>query len=83
MAQLMTLPLTVSCSSKSRLDLPFWYQLTRVILDKGLLNECCFVVVNVGLEYDIDDSSNCDLPVFVPQCSWHAMYCSVGDSISI
>jgi len=28
MAQLMSLPLTVSCSSKSRLVLPFWYQLT-------------------------------------------------------
>ena len=34
MAQLMSLPLTVSCSSKSRLVLPFWYQLTRVVPDK-------------------------------------------------
>ena len=31
MAQLMPLPLTVSCFSKSRLVLPFWYRLTRVI----------------------------------------------------
>jgi len=30
MAQLMPLPLTISCSSKSRLVLPFWYRLTRV-----------------------------------------------------
>jgi len=28
MAQLMPLPLTVSCSVKSRLVLPFWYRLT-------------------------------------------------------
>jgi len=28
MAQLMSLPLTVSCSSKSRLILPFLYRLT-------------------------------------------------------
>jgi len=32
MAQLMPLPLTVSCSVKSRLVLPFWYWLTRVVL---------------------------------------------------
>ena len=37
-AQLMPLPLTVSCSVKSRLALPFWYQLTRVVPDKGPLN---------------------------------------------
>jgi len=34
MAQLVPLPLTV----KSRFVLPFWYRLTRVVLDKGLLN---------------------------------------------
>jgi len=34
MAQLMPLSLTISCSSKSRLVLPFWCQLTRVVLDK-------------------------------------------------
>jgi len=33
MAQLMPLPLTVSCCSKSRLVLPFWYRLTRVVPD--------------------------------------------------
>ena len=40
MAQLMPLPLTISCSSKSRLVLPFWYRLTQVVPDKGLLNGC-------------------------------------------
>ena len=36
MAQLIPLPLTVSCSRKSRLVLvlPFWYWLTWVVLDK-------------------------------------------------
>jgi len=34
MAQLMPLPFTISCSSKSRLVLPFWCQLTLVIPDK-------------------------------------------------
>jgi len=34
MAQLIPLPLTVSCSSKSRLVLPFWYWLPRLVMDK-------------------------------------------------
>ena len=34
MAQLMPLPLTISCFSKSRLGLPFWYWLTQVVPDK-------------------------------------------------
>jgi len=47
-AQQMPLPLTISCSSKYRLVLPFWYWLTRVLPDKGPLNGCsCFVVVVV------------------------------------
>jgi len=33
-AQLIPLPLTISCSSKSRLVLPYWYRLTQVVLDK-------------------------------------------------
>jgi len=40
MAQLMPLPLTVSASVKSRLVLPLWYRLTRVVPDKGPLNGC-------------------------------------------
>ena len=44
MAQLMPLPLTVSCSSKTQLVLPFWYRLTPVVLDKGTLNGCvCYM----------------------------------------
>jgi len=38
MAQLIPLPLTVSCFSKSRLVLPFWYRLTWIVLKKGPLN---------------------------------------------
>ena len=50
MAQLMPLTLTVSslASVKSRLVLPFWYLLTRVIADKGPLNWC---VCETGLEF--------------------------------
>ena len=39
MAQRIPLPLSVA-SVKSRLVLPFWYRLTRVVLDKGPLNGC-------------------------------------------
>jgi len=46
MAQLMPLPLAVSCSVKSRLVLPFWYQLTRVVPEKGPLNGCVCVCAN-------------------------------------
>jgi len=35
MAQLMPLPLTVSCFSKIQIGLPFWYRLTRVVLENG------------------------------------------------
>ena len=45
MAQLMPLPLTV-CSVKSRLVLPFWYQLTQVVGDKGPLSARAFVYVH-------------------------------------
>ena len=40
MAKLMPLPLTVSCFSKIQIGLPFWYRLTRVVPEKGPLNEC-------------------------------------------
>ena len=33
-------------SAKSRLVLPFWYRLTRVVLDKGSLNGCVCVCVD-------------------------------------
>ena len=48
MAQLMPLPLTVSCFSKIRLVLPFWYRLTQVVPDKGpLMGVCKFTLVFV------------------------------------
>ena len=45
MAQLMPLPLTVSCFSKIEIGLPFWYRLTRVVPDKRPLNVCVCVCV--------------------------------------
>jgi len=45
MAQLMPLPLTIFCSSKSRLVLLFWYWLTQMVLDK--VQEGCKMVVCV------------------------------------
>jgi len=39
------LPLMRLASVKSRLVLPFWYRLTRVVLDKGPLNGCVCVRV--------------------------------------
>ena len=44
MAQLMPLTIIVSCFSKSRLVLPFWYQLTWVVPDRGTLNGCCSIL---------------------------------------
>jgi len=41
MAQLMPLPITVSCFSKIQMVLPFWYRLTRVVLEKRPLNSVC------------------------------------------
>jgi len=40
MAQLMSLPLTVSCFTKIQILLLFWYRLTWVVLEKGPLNVC-------------------------------------------
>ena len=49
-AQVMPLPLTISCfSKKSRLVLPFWYRLTHVVPGKGLLNVCVCVCVYLYL----------------------------------
>ena len=41
MAQLMPLASLSLASVKSRLVLPFWYRLTRVVPDKGPLNGVC------------------------------------------
>jgi len=42
-ARRIPLPLTVSCSSKIQMVLPFWYRLTGVVPDKGPLNGCVCV----------------------------------------
>ena len=42
-AELMPLPLTVSCFSKIQIGLRFWYRLTRVVPEKGPLNGCVCV----------------------------------------
>ena len=47
MAQLMPLPLTVSCFSKIQFGLPFWYRPTRVVLEKGPLNVCACVCCHI------------------------------------
>jgi len=51
-AQLMPLPLTVPCLSKIQIALPFWYQLTRVVPDKGPLSVCvcvcCWWCIRLG-----------------------------------
>jgi len=48
MAQLVPLPLTVSCFSKIQIGSPFWYRLTRVVPEKGPLNVCVCVCVCVS-----------------------------------
>jgi len=60
MAQLMPLPLTVSCFSKIQIGLPFWYQLTRVVPEKGPLNGCVcmlFVIVFIAFVADMQSRS--------------------------
>jgi len=42
-AQLIPLPLTVSCFSK--IQISFWHRLTQVIPDKGPLNGCVLLLV--------------------------------------
>jgi len=43
MAQLVPLPLTVSCFTKIQFGFAFWYRLTQVVPEKGLLNGCVCV----------------------------------------
>jgi len=46
----MPLPLTVSCSNKIQIGFTFWYRLTWVVPDKGPLNGCVCVCVNVDMK---------------------------------
>ena len=50
MVQLMALSLA---SVKSRLVLPFWYRLTRVVLEKWPLNGCVCVCKGDGQNADV------------------------------
>jgi len=46
-AQLMLLPLNVSCFSRIQIGFTFWYRLTRVVREKGPLNRrVCVCVVS-------------------------------------
>ena len=54
MAQLMPLPLTVSCFSKIHIGLYFWYRLTRVVPDKGPLNGCVRIKTAEQIELGFD-----------------------------
>jgi len=67
MAQLIPLPLTISCFSKIQIGLPFWYRLTWVVPEKGPLNGCvCAEFVGqtslpykrIGKYFDLIDSNN-------------------------
>jgi len=46
MAQLMPLPLTVSCSSKTQIGFTFLVPLTWVVPDIGPLNGCVCVLIS-------------------------------------
>jgi len=66
MAQLMTLSLTISCSGKSKLVLPFWYRITRAVLDKKWLNGCCccrrnWVCYNASQQVMVNINGPCDV----------------------
>ena len=47
LAQLMPLILTLSCCSKYRFILPFWYRFNRVVLDKRRLNKYKYLPCNI------------------------------------
>ena len=59
MAQQMPLP---HASVKSRLLLPFWYRLTRVVLKKGPLNGCVCVCGGIA--------NNQNKKVYCQVCQW-------------
>jgi len=77
-AQLMPLPLTVSCFSKIQIGFTFWYRLTRVVPEKGPLNVCVvnyhsrfykFYIVSVIIKFNGRLSSRRDADTLRPlQC---------------
>ena len=69
MAQQMPLPLTVSCFSKIQIGLPFWYRLTRVVLDEGPLNGCvcvCLLGFTKTPDVNIQLALHCVSNIFTP-----------------
>ena len=56
MVQLMPLPPIISCFSKIQNGLPFWCQLTEVVLEKRPLNVsvsvCVSSMINAGTELE-------------------------------
>ena len=49
----MPLPLTVSCSRKIQIGLPFWYRLTWLVPDKAVEWVCVCVCVCVSIGYSV------------------------------
>ena len=69
-------------SVKSRLVLPFWYRLTRVVLDKGPLNVCVLVwkTLAAGWCDSLASSASC---VTDTHCYQMAVLLSTMSSISV
>ena len=70
MAQLMPLPLTVSCFSKIQIGFTFLVLATRVVLDKGLLNGCVLFAAVFALKIEfsvltLKPCLDCDLQLFI------------------
>ena len=79
-AQLMPLSLTVSCFSKIQIVLPFWYQLTRVVPEKGPLNGCVYNFWFVVRHSGGDRSVPGDRPRAVVTTAWTADWCEEEES---
>ena len=79
MAQLMPLPLTVSCFSKIQIGFPSWYWLTWVVPDNGPLSRCvcvcvcvCGIVVQVCVDYIVKFKVNIKVNITHPTtCQMH------------
>jgi len=70
MAQLMPLPLTVSCFSKIQIGLPFWYRLTQVVPEKGPLNGCvCVYTIKITVAL----TRNAVIATMMSECYYDVM----------